>query len=292
MDTQELLSRYTAETESAMPNAKRATARDAALYLAHTERGESIRELARVTGMHPSTISRAVRRVEQSRDDPLIDRILEQVERKSAIPLKPANCNRTPRKTIPDEHLRAEAKKFLRRLSEPGAFLLIAQGTEKAGVFCAANGHARPIALVPVDLAAEFRRQDWIRPTTRGDSSIRYCITDVGRSYVRRAVAEDRPQVAGFAEAQTPFQSQHQERGERIFADPETGAAQKISINAGECPVGWLAKRKGPDGKPFLTPEEVEAADLLRAPVIVSLGAQNGLIVPLVAVHLFVFYFG
>ncbi|MDX1269632.1 MAG: DUF3394 domain-containing protein, partial [Oceanisphaera sp.] len=30
----------------------------------------------------------------------------------------------------------------------------------------------------------------------------------------------------------------------------------------------------------------------LMAPVIVSLGAQNGLIVPLIAVHLFVFYFG
>ena len=30
----------------------------------------------------------------------------------------------------------------------------------------------------------------------------------------------------------------------------------------------------------------------LMAPVIVMVGAQNGLIVPLVAVHLFVFYFG
>ena len=30
----------------------------------------------------------------------------------------------------------------------------------------------------------------------------------------------------------------------------------------------------------------------LMAPVIVTLGAQNGLIVPLIAVHMFVFYFG
>ena len=30
----------------------------------------------------------------------------------------------------------------------------------------------------------------------------------------------------------------------------------------------------------------------LLAPVIISLGQQNGLIVPLIAVHLFVFYFG
>ena len=30
----------------------------------------------------------------------------------------------------------------------------------------------------------------------------------------------------------------------------------------------------------------------LMAPVVVTLGAQNGLIVPLIAVHMFVFYFG
>ena len=30
----------------------------------------------------------------------------------------------------------------------------------------------------------------------------------------------------------------------------------------------------------------------LLAPVVVQLGAENGLLVPLIAVHLFVFYFG
>ena len=30
----------------------------------------------------------------------------------------------------------------------------------------------------------------------------------------------------------------------------------------------------------------------LMAPVVVEVGAQNGLLVPLIAVHLFVFYFG
>ncbi|MEM7190935.1 MAG: helix-turn-helix domain-containing protein, partial [Pseudomonadota bacterium] len=47
------------------------TARDAAFYLAHTEQGAGIRAIAQAVGIHPSTVLRAVRRVEQKRDDPL-----------------------------------------------------------------------------------------------------------------------------------------------------------------------------------------------------------------------------
>ena len=47
-----------------------------AQYLAHTERGCSIRELARKHAFHPSTILRQVRRYEARRDDPLIDAAL------------------------------------------------------------------------------------------------------------------------------------------------------------------------------------------------------------------------
>ena len=39
-------------------------------------------------------------------------------------------------------------------------------------------------------------------------------------------------------------------------------------------------------------PEPTSRLSVMLAPVIVSLGQQNGLIVPLIAVHLFVFYFG
>ena len=47
--------------------------RAAALYLEHTERGQSIRALARANDCHPSTILRQVRRFVQRRDDPLVD---------------------------------------------------------------------------------------------------------------------------------------------------------------------------------------------------------------------------
>jgi hypothetical protein len=38
-----------------------------------------------------------------------------------------------------------------------------------------------------------------------------------------------------------------------------------MAVNLGESPIGWLARRKGPDGRAFLTPEEVDAAEKLRA---------------------------
>ena len=245
-------------------------ARNTAWYLAHTEKGESIRSLARATGTAPSTISRAVRKVEHARDDPLFDRILTKFEQKSArTSLGTANENTTPRSaSIPTAltapEIRKEAKKYLRRLSEPGAFLLIAQGTEKAGIFCATNEHSKPIAMLPVDVAAEFLRQDWIKAITRGKISMRYRITDVGRSFLRRTLAEDSPSPNANTSMDLTFRNQHQANGEKLFANPITGKPEEAIVNLGESPIGWLTKRKGTDGKPFLSPEEVEAAEKLR----------------------------
>ncbi len=247
-----------------------AAARDAAFYLAHTEMGESLRRLAKASGKHPSTVSRAVRRIEQRRDDPLFDRVLTAaegpLERKSGAI---ANQNNSPAlehsvEPMPEQEVRREAKKYLRRLCEPDAFLLIARAAEKAGVFCSTNEHNRPIAVFPVRVAAEFLRQDWIKATTRGNTSVRYKVTDVGRSFLRRTLAEEQSVRAGMAESAAPFQSQHQELGERLFANPDDEKSETVTVNLGESPIGWLARRKGPDGQPFLTYEEVEAGERLR----------------------------
>ena len=53
-------------------------------YLADTESGCSIRELARSQECHPSTILRQVRKLEQRRDDPLFDDALSALCTKSA----------------------------------------------------------------------------------------------------------------------------------------------------------------------------------------------------------------
>ncbi len=269
--TQDIIDSCAARVRDVLPRAtRRGPARDASLYLAHTELGAGIRELADASGTHPSTVSRAIRRVEGRRDDPLFDRLVTghgspgaagdgggSGESSQGVATGP----------IAGEALRRAAKRFLRRLSEPGAFMIIAEGAEKAGIFCAANEHRRPIAMLPVTLAVEFLRQDWIRVTSRGAASVRYRITGMGRSFLKRELAEeqDTRRSTGMAEAPTPFAAQHREAAERLFADPASGEPTAIEVNLGESPIGWLSRRKGPDGRPFLAPEEVDAAEKLRA---------------------------
>jgi len=55
--------------------------RAAVHYLAHTDRGWSIRALAGENDCHPSTILRQVRRFEQRRDDPFVDDTLRALSR-------------------------------------------------------------------------------------------------------------------------------------------------------------------------------------------------------------------
>jgi hypothetical protein len=247
------------------------TARDAAVYLAHTEQGESLRALAEATGAHPSTVMRRVRRVEARRDDPLVDSMVSEMEGRADqagdMP-PPANDNRVPNTApLPRAELEREARRFLRRLSEPGSFLLVTPETAKGGIFCAANEHRKPIAMLPVSIAVEFLREGWIKVFQRGIASIRYRVTDDGRSFLKRLLLEDalkRQPAAGFAEVATAFLGQHQLPGERSVVDPATGRPQMLKVNLGEDPIGWLARRKGADGRPFLTPDEVEAGERLR----------------------------
>lgn len=274
-DTQKVLKACTERAREKLHDASASFSfQEAGYYLAHTEQGESLRKLADVSGAHPSTVMRAVRRIEQRRDDPLFDQIVSDIE-ESPIPGAPvqANTNASPSQDakpsgLSVEEIRREAKKYLRRLSEPEAFLLIAPGTQKAGIFCASNDHKRPIAMLPVPVAVEFLKQDWIKVATRGSSSVRYQITDVGRSFLRRTLAEDqsqRPARVGLAEAPTPYLGQHQAMADKLLMDSASGEPETVRVNLGESPIGWLTRRKGPDGKPFLTPEQVDAAERLRA---------------------------
>ncbi|MEO1490884.1 MAG: DUF6456 domain-containing protein [Pseudomonadota bacterium] len=273
-ETQAILDNCAERVRKTLPdNAGPCSPQEAAYYLAHTEQGESIRRLADASGTHPSTVLRAVRRIEQRRDDPLFDRIVSEMEEapvptpqiQANIDARPSSGTAPGRLTI--EQVRTEAKKFLRRLSEPSAFLMIAPGAQKAGIFGANNDFKKPTALLPVPLAVEFLKQDWIKVSSRSSAAVRYQITDVGRSFLRRTLAEetvDRKPGGGLAEAPVPYLGQHQAMADKLMMDPATGKSSAVRINIGESPIGWLTRRKGPDGKPFLAPEEVDAAERLR----------------------------
>ena len=278
--THDTLARCAGMARAAFPEVGGAcTASSVATYLAYTEKGESLRSVASASGKHPSTVMRAVRRVEADRDDPLVEGLFAELGKPAQ--LAAANdasaahgSDRTPAiadggftRSMSHEELERGARRYLRRLCEPEAFLLVTPEARKGGIFCKANGHTKPIAMIPVSLAVEFLREGWIRQAKRGVSSTRYQVTEDGRSFLRRLLAEDavkRNATSGFAEAQTPFQAQHQIAGERAFMNPATGEHETLKVNLAEDPLGWLARRKGPDGQPFLGPVELEAGERLR----------------------------
>ncbi|MFO7854432.1 MAG: DUF6456 domain-containing protein [Paracoccaceae bacterium] len=271
-----------------------------ALYLAHTALGVSLRRLATATGRAPSTVLRAVRRVEARRDDPLWDDILAEIEtvarpNGASAPHSPDGApaphslevaSNMPRSVVakfdrgrraavslaqtPDgrptvEAVEKEARRILRRLGEPRAFIALARGAEVAVVFRAAEGGGGFVTLArtPVVMAREFARREWILSAHVGPSTARYELSAVGRAWLKRVLAEDGTARRRAAEgAPSPFARQHQEAGERLFAT-ETGVESR-PVNLGETPLGWLARRRGPDGAAFLKPEEVAAGERLR----------------------------
>ncbi len=253
---------------------------DAALYLAHAVHGISMRGLAAHLDCQPSTVMRAVRRVEQRRDDPLVDVLFDDLEallctddgadglrmETALTQLRP----NSPASDAPasDKQVEREAKRILRRMCEPGAFLALAKGAEVACVFRKGRDGLVTLARVPVAHVKAFAARDWIACASAGPNMARYEATSVGRSWLKRTIAEEgearrRSESArGMADAATPFARQHQEEGERVFS--ENGVRKTRRVNLGETPLGWLARRKGPDGKPFLTPAEVAAGERLR----------------------------
>ncbi len=232
-----------------------------------------MRRLAEATERHPSTVMRAIRRVEARRDDPLIDSVLERLERRAGTadsesqPWEEIALYNDAAKTLEEREaeIAREAKRILRRLSEPQAFMALASGAEVGCVFRKADAGLVTLAKIAVGVVREFAAREWIRCLSAGPSMARYEITAVGRSALRRLLAEDaeaRRKPTGFAERPSPFSRQHQADGEREIT--EEGVRRKIQVNLGETPIGWLAKRKGSDGAAFLSDDEVAAGEKLR----------------------------
>jgi transposase-like protein len=239
------------------------------LYLDHTEQGVSLRQLARREGCHASTVMRQVRRYECRRDDPLVDEALSALGRVQEKTTKNhsrkdlENMTAPIRKeslTIDEATMMREGRRILRRLAEADTVLAIAADLEKAAVLRSfPDGRTLRLAVTDRAVAQAFALQDWITCPKPGRVST-YLITQAGRAALKRMIAqEDRP---GMAEAAQAFGDQHRNWDSRMVE--EEGEERRVRYNAAESPVQMLARRRGPDGKPFLPPELVAAAEQLR----------------------------
>ena len=244
-------------------------------YLAHTEIGLPIRELARKSGCHASTVLRQVRRFETRRDDPLIDAVLRKLgaglERQSSLPANADKKENAQMQAVvqdknPDiETLIKDAQRILRRLCETGAVLAVAVDMEKA-VVVRDGPHATNTRTAVVDrkIAEAMALQDWISAEKVGKIT-RYKITSVGRAALANMLSK--PEALKhheLAEAPAEFADQHRVWGERTVRDSETGQPRKVRYNLAESPLTALARRRDRNGEPFLSDGMVTAGERLR----------------------------
>lgn len=241
-------------------------------YLIHTEKGLSIRALARRRGCHASTVMRQIRRFENRRDDPLVDEALMRLGAVHFHENSSLDCKEDSHMTAhlrrpvsdPDEAtIEKEGRRILRRLCETGAVLAVAADLEKAVVVRdLPGGESTRTAVVDRRVAQAMALKDWISCTAPGKIA-RYTITGAGRAALKRLLAEQ-ARARGFSEAPASFGDQHRIWGEKTFEDEETGARQRIKYNLAESPLATLSRRKDKDGRNFLSDELVAAGERLR----------------------------
>ena len=167
---------------------------DLGLYLRHVEGGETIRALARELGCHASTILRRIRRFEARRDDPLVDQAVERAATRAPGNVAgpgsdpaPGPAAAQPAALTPGRTGLKQISRILRRLAEPGAQMVVAEGMDKAIVV---RDEIRT-AILDRELAEHMAIRAWVQMTGQGRVS-RYVISGPGREALRAMLAARR----------------------------------------------------------------------------------------------------
>lgn len=244
---------------------------DVNYYLRHVQDGCSIRALAREAGCHDSTILRRIRRIEQRRDDPLVDRALERASgQRGGSEAEHASRRETE-----------QFRRILRRLCENGAMLLVSESMAKAIVV---RQEIRT-AVLDREIAEKMAMNGWLTLKAKGRMR-HYAISPAGRE-ILKAVARSSQQagapagvlprqgafldaaavpVQEMAEAAAGFDhaDRHRIWEEQEIEGPDGEGIRRMRINIAESPIRLLARRRTPEGGPFLSAGMVAAAERLR----------------------------
>ncbi|MFT5629616.1 MAG: hypothetical protein ACI82I_003172 [Gammaproteobacteria bacterium] len=246
--------------------------RAAVHYLAHTERGQSIRALARENDCHPSTILRQVRRFEQRRDDPLVDDALRALSdvtnmmgemgmETKAIEVRGQIGTAKPHEGLTQARIDQEAKRVLLRLSEPGAVMAVAREMETAVIVRETpQGDQLRTAVVDREIAQAMALKEWITCPDASGRIARYFVTNSGRAALRRLTAQDENAASGFADTRAVMGSD--DAWDINAIEGEAGRSSRYQ--AFESPLVGLSRRRDRDGQPFLSRDLVVAGERLR----------------------------
>ncbi len=97
----------------------------------------------------------------------------------------------------------------------------------------------------------------FLKELSRSERGVRYHAVGTNPLPPRRRVK--RPQTAADRHKAKFMEA------EKLFRPTPNAKPERIKVNLGESPIGWLSKRKDAQGRPFLSEEEVEAGERLRA---------------------------
>ena len=245
-------------------------------YSDHAVAGQSLRAIARQRGTHPSTVMRRVRRIEQRRDDPLIDDVLQRLQAdmppRFPVHIHPAKEEPMTAQIRQDAAAMADrverilaapdCLRVLRRLAEAGAMLAVAPDLDKAAVLreLPGGGSVRT-AVVDRELAGALVLQEWVALRRQG-RIVTYAISASGRTALRHLAGGEESLPQGLAEAVVDFAARHRVWGERVVVEDD--GPRRLRCNLAESPLALLGRRRDKDGVPFLTPEQVAAGERLR----------------------------
>lgn len=154
-----------------------------------------------------------------------------------------------------------EAARILRRMTEPGAVLAVAQEMEKAVVVRDSDsGTTMRTAVVDREVAEAMALKDWIACNAPGRVS-RYTVTSEGRSALAALLAKrENAHQTGFAEAQAGFIG-----AEAVgMGGQALRGSQRSRYSVPDSPLTLLARRRDKEGKPFLTDDLVAVGERLR----------------------------
>lgn len=241
------------------------------VYIDHAVHGRSIRALVKESGVHPSTILRRVRKLEQRRDDPLVDEAIDALSnvqpkvktRCGGVTLSKCTELTVTRKSTKSEPKYDELIRFLRNLEKKGAFLALASDMENALIMRELDdGEIIRVSVIGRSEAQLLALNDWVEAQKTGRVS-RYTITNAGRMALKRMIAAQ-IDPTGMSEAPNVFGEQHKDWGIRIIAGADQAEPKQHKVNIADSPITLLARRKGKDGKSFLSADLVTAGERLR----------------------------
>lgn len=135
-------------------------------------------------------------------------------------------------------------------LMQDSTFIFLCFSEESAGLFDARRGVSTLVNRVTKGEVGTLIAKGIVSEYARSPRGVRYA--RAGRKIQRARTAADRRR-AKFLEA------------ERFFQGARDAKPESMTVNLGESPLGWLARRKNAEGQAFLTDEDVAAGERLRA---------------------------